>query len=98
MDEKFSVGRSGVVLLLLLAIFCFQFPETTCSGPPKHLAYYISCIEPCNDKLQSCNAHCQENNTCEASRKFCRDLCLKVWESCTKKCYEKAEKIRLTDN
>ena len=92
-----SVGKSCVVLLMLVAIFCSQFPVTTCSRPPKHLLYYVSCMEPCSKELKRCVARCRENNTCEASRKFCSILCLKAWESCIKKCREEAGIIRLTD-
>ncbi|KAI0224068.1 hypothetical protein LSAT2_024903 [Lamellibrachia satsuma] len=98
MDEKFSVGRSGVVLLLLLAIFCCQIPDTTCSQPPKFLLFYIWCIEPCANEFNSCVAHCQENNTCEASRNFCKDLCLKAANICETKCRDEAERQRIMNN
>ena len=92
---QLSVGRSGVVLLLLLAIFFCQFPDTTCYRPPKHMLFYIWCIDPCANKLKSCIEHCQENNTCEASRNFCKDLCLKAANICQTKCRDEAERQRI---
>ncbi|KAI0228113.1 hypothetical protein LSAT2_021402 [Lamellibrachia satsuma] len=98
MDIKLSVGRSGVVLLLLLAIFCCQCPETTCTWvPSKYLVYYFMCLEPCTKDLRSCLAHCRKSNTCEASRKFCTDLCAKVWNICEEKCEDETRRRRAAD-
>ncbi|KAI0224945.1 hypothetical protein LSAT2_024077 [Lamellibrachia satsuma] len=98
MYEKFSVGRSGVVLLLLLATFCCQYPDTTCSQIPKFVLHFMLCIEPCAKEFSSCVAHCQENNKCEASRNICKDLCLKAANICEIKCRDEAEKVRIMNN
>ena len=95
---QLSVGRSGVVLLLLVAIICCQFPDTTCSRPPKYIVFYIGCIQPCAKKLKSCLEHCQENNTCEASRNFCKELCWKAEQICETKCRDEAEIQRIVNN
>ena len=95
---QLSVGRSGVVLLLVLAIFCCQFPDTTCSRSPKHMLFYIWCIDPCAKKLKSCFEQCQENNTCEASRNFCKDLCWRAEHICEKRCRDEAERQRIMNN
>ncbi|KAI0228111.1 hypothetical protein LSAT2_021400 [Lamellibrachia satsuma] len=94
MDETLSVG-----LLLLLAICCCQVSETICiRDQPKYIKYFLSCVGPCRKEFKSCESHCQENNTCEASRKFCMGLCLKAWERCEKKCIVEAERQRITNN
>ena len=96
---QLPVGRPGVVLLLLVVICCCQFPETRCSSwPPKYVTYFLSCLKPCSKELKSCFEHCRKNNTCEASRKFCVDLCSKAWERCEEKCYVEAERQRITNN
>ena len=47
------VGRSGVVLLLLLAIFGSQCQEMTCiRDQPKYITHYFSCIEPCGKEIK----------------------------------------------
>ncbi|KAI0224567.1 hypothetical protein LSAT2_024422 [Lamellibrachia satsuma] len=69
MDVKLSVVRPGVVLLLLLAIFCCQFPETI--GTIKHKNYYIRCVYSCGKDRIKCNKQCDKNIACELSRKLC---------------------------
>ncbi|KAI0228112.1 hypothetical protein LSAT2_021401 [Lamellibrachia satsuma] len=99
MDETLSIGRPGVVLLLLLAVFCSHFPGTTGIGDnPTYIMYYFTCIEPCRIELLSCHAHCRKSNTCEASRDFCRDLCSKAWHRCEKKRRDKSERLRITNS
>ncbi|KAI0227581.1 hypothetical protein LSAT2_021946 [Lamellibrachia satsuma] len=84
MDVKLSIGRSGVVLLLLVAIFCCQSPVTTAAD----LVRYMQCMSACTKDAKDCMHHCDENNTCAASRKFCKKLCFSRNMLCEMRCFE----------
>ena len=74
--------RSGVVLLLLLAIFCCRYPETTAGS----LNRFISDVKSCLKERKECDRLCKEDNTCEYTRRLCKDLCLSAHRFCIKRC------------
>ena len=73
---------------MLLALCCSQCPQTAGEKTPEHLKYYFSCLGVCDVDYDKCVSDCEKNNTCEASRKFCKDLCLRIVAACDKKCRE----------
>ncbi|KAI0227579.1 hypothetical protein LSAT2_021944 [Lamellibrachia satsuma] len=86
MDVKFSVGKTGVVLFLLVAIFFSQFPETTAT----HIDIFFTCITSCSEDKQECILQCEEGNKCAAFSKFCKELCLSAQSFCEERCFEEA--------
>ncbi|KAI0227580.1 hypothetical protein LSAT2_021945 [Lamellibrachia satsuma] len=84
--EKFSVGKAGVVLLLLVAIFFSQFPETTAI----HMDIFFTCIMSCSEDKQECILQCEEGSNCAAFSKFCKELCLSAQSFCEERCFEEA--------
>ncbi|KAI0227582.1 hypothetical protein LSAT2_021947 [Lamellibrachia satsuma] len=84
MDVKLSVGRSGVAVLLLLAIFCCQSPETTTT----HVDWYIRCLSMCTKDAKECMHHCEENNSCASALKICKKLCFSKLSLCEMRCFD----------
>ena len=82
---QFSVGRSGVVLLLLLAIFCCQFAETSAAEGLRKLAL---CVQLCNDETVHCVRHCHEDTACARFIKLCEELCFSADKACDEKCFK----------
>ena len=78
------LGRSIVVLLLLLTILCSQCSEATST----FLYRYYSCKMACSADADECIKQCEENKTCAASRKFCKDMCFSAVRFCKKRYFD----------
>ena len=84
---------ASVAMLVLVSMFCSQFPQTVGSNIPAHQKYYLSCIVGCVKDNKQCYRDCDDNNTCEASREFCKKLCLRKAISCDKTCLDKTVRL-----
>ena len=73
-------------MITLLALYCSQCPQAAGGKTPEHLKYYFSCIRACDVDYNKCVRDCEKNNTCEASRQFCKSLCRKIDAVCVRKC------------
>ena len=60
------------------------------------MGYYMICVDVCDKDVVKCCSDCFEKNTCAASRKFCKNMCLNMWDICEKKCHAEA-KIKSLD-
>ncbi|KAK2184156.1 hypothetical protein NP493_280g01031 [Ridgeia piscesae] len=87
MNVKLAGGRASLPLLVLLAVSWSRCPHTAATNPPEHVLYYLACIQVCVREDHACCKDCDVNNTCEASRQFCKELCLKAATKCNKKCF-----------
>ena len=87
-------GIRGIVpAVALLAVYSFLCPQTTGVDRPAHEKYYMACILVCLDDKSKCFCQCEENNTCEASRQFCKNLCSRICVTCDTKCLDKTVKL-----
>ena len=87
---QFVPHRPSVDLLLLLAIINSLSPQTVSSRVPLHVRYYLSCAASCGLEGDECGTRCEENNTCEASRQFCKNLCRRAENACFRRCSDEA--------
>ena len=89
---QLSSGHQSVVLVLLLAVHCSLFLQTDGADIPKLLQYYYSCVQEHQKAKKMCDRDCELNNTCEPSRRFCKNICVRLAAVSHKKCFDEYAK------
>ena len=96
-----SGGSHSLALLLLLSFHCPLFLQTDGADEPylpEFVKYYLSCVEEYKKKEEICYENCDKNNTCETSRKFCKNICTRVAVEARQRCYDEAARMYLETN
>jgi len=82
---QFTVGRSTILMVVLLAIICVQIPRAKASS----METFFECLKTCKTDEQICFKDCEEAPGCEAAKKLCINVCKSARNACERRCFYK---------
>ena len=84
---QFTVGRSTILVVVLLAIISVQIPRAKAVS----MGAFFQCLRTCEKNEAICIKDCEESPECKAGKWVCIKACNSARNLCERRCFYKNE-------